>query len=752
MIGAEMIGALATHVWQSTCFALLVGLLTLAFRTNRAKVRYGLWLSASLKFFVPFSLLTGLGGHLAWAPAVHRIATPAVSFAMEYVPQPSPGPLRFVPSAPGPANWTPIAILGVWLCGFAVIGLIRLKSWLRIRVAVRASTPMEIPAEVEVRCSPGLLEPGVVGFWRPILLLPEGIVGRLTPPQLEAVLAHELCHVRRRDNLFASIHMMVESMFWFHPLVWWIGARLVEERERACDEAVLSLGSEPRIYADAILNVCKLYVESPLACMSGVTGANLKRRIEAIMSNRTGRGLNRAKKFLLASAGVAALVGPVAIGVAIGVGHVPAIRAQSPIPAVPVAQTAPAAPVAPVRAAAQTATAPAAPVGYQDRRLVAMLFDFGTMTPGEQSRARQSAIDFVHNRMMPADTVAVIAAENGRALVFQDFTSDQTVLESVIQKISTGGGNGAAPDAGARLPGVDAAAKILGGLPGKKSLMYYFATGVGQPGAYQETESRKVIEVLQKSNAAAIYLIDVRGPVPHTIAQFSSGGRSMGSQSAPTGVSQEETDRRLAYVNANFGSPASAMGRTYMRYGPPDQVDDRSANAQNPSQIWRYNYLENFRGNVEFEFAPGNRATDVRINWPAPLATYEGTPGGNTTLVEALGRESQNRATPAPTNTLAGLPGRHASFQIYPTGEFQTLSVPLDSLSGRVDILAQIKTRVDPGAAGQTVANFRDNVQASAGILRANFLLQSGTYVCDLIVRERDTGRTYGETIQLQVK
>ena len=80
--------------------------------------------------------------------------------------------------------------------------------------------------------------------------------------------------------------MFVETVFWFHPLVWWIGKRMVEERERACDEEVLRLGSEPQVYAEGILNVCKLYMESPLACVSGVTGANLKKRIEAIMSNR----------------------------------------------------------------------------------------------------------------------------------------------------------------------------------------------------------------------------------------------------------------------------------------------------------------------------------------------------------------------------------------------------------------------------------------------------------------------------------
>jgi hypothetical protein len=55
---------------------------------------------------------------------------------------------------------------------------------------------------------------------------------------------------------------MVETLFSFHPLVWWIGARLVEQRERACDEEVLSPGSAADVYADAILNVCKRYVES----------------------------------------------------------------------------------------------------------------------------------------------------------------------------------------------------------------------------------------------------------------------------------------------------------------------------------------------------------------------------------------------------------------------------------------------------------------------------------------------------------
>ena len=119
--------------------------------------------------------------------------------------------------------------------------------------------------------------------------------------------------------------MFVEAVFWFHPLVWWIGKRMVEERERACDEEVLRLGNEPRVYAEGILNVCKLYVESPLVCVSGVTGANLKRRIETIMQNRDAYGLNFGRKLLLAVVGILAVAGPVVVGVL----NTPTIRAQS---------------------------------------------------------------------------------------------------------------------------------------------------------------------------------------------------------------------------------------------------------------------------------------------------------------------------------------------------------------------------------------------------------------------------------------
>jgi bla regulator protein blaR1 len=157
-----------------------------------------------------------------------------------------------------------------------------------------------------------------------LLLLPQGIAERLSPSEMNAILAHELCHVRRRDNLLALIHMIVEAIFWFHPLVWWIGARLIEERECACDEDVVSRGNAPDLYAEAIVKVCKWSTESPLTCVAGVTGGDLKRRIERIMNVRDVPGLSFAKKAALTIAGAAVLIAPVLLGIA----GAPAMLAQ----------------------------------------------------------------------------------------------------------------------------------------------------------------------------------------------------------------------------------------------------------------------------------------------------------------------------------------------------------------------------------------------------------------------------------------
>src|SRR5580700_8250798 len=95
-----MLAELTNHLWQSTLFAAAAGLLTLAFRGNRAQVRYWLWFSASFKFFVPFSLLLSLGRELqTWVPAAKTIAPDTVSFTIVQMAQPFPDTASFVPPA-----------------------------------------------------------------------------------------------------------------------------------------------------------------------------------------------------------------------------------------------------------------------------------------------------------------------------------------------------------------------------------------------------------------------------------------------------------------------------------------------------------------------------------------------------------------------------------------------------------------------------------------------------------------------------
>ena len=171
------------------------------------------------------------------------------------------------------------------------------------------------------------LEPGIFGILRPALVWPVGISQHLTDAHLEAIIAHEVWHVRRRDNLAAAVHMVVEAIFWFHPLVWWLGARLIEERERACDEEVLQLGNRPQVYAESILKTCEFCVGSPLACISGVTGADLKERIVRVMSEPVARKLDLGKKLLLVAAGALAVAGPVVFGLV----QEPQRQAASPV-------------------------------------------------------------------------------------------------------------------------------------------------------------------------------------------------------------------------------------------------------------------------------------------------------------------------------------------------------------------------------------------------------------------------------------
>jgi beta-lactamase regulating signal transducer with metallopeptidase domain len=346
--------AVLNHLWQSTLFAGAAVLLMRAFRSNAASIRFKIVLAASLKFLLPFSCLILLGEHLPWVTTPAAGASPQWSLAVNQIMQPaSLVKLGFGPAAAGTAtsdaamsrvmaseatapettvsgataayHWSATrywavgaSALLVWCIGCVVLLGRCLLQWIKLRAIVAAAAPLDIEAPIPVRETTTLLEPGVCGIFAPVLLLPQGITTQLTSTELDSILDHELSHWWRRDNLTAALHMLVEALFWFHPLVWWLGSRLVIERERACDEEVIRSGTDRQVYAEGILKVCRLYVKPPLLCVAGVSSGTLRQRIEDIMTHQASTRLNFFKTALLSAAGFAAIVGPMAVGLALG--------------------------------------------------------------------------------------------------------------------------------------------------------------------------------------------------------------------------------------------------------------------------------------------------------------------------------------------------------------------------------------------------------------------------------------------------
>jgi uncharacterized protein (TIGR03435 family) len=355
----------ANHLWQSTLFAFAVGLLALVLRKNHARTRYWIWWIASVKFLVPFSLLVNAGSYFSLRTTPALVTEGSVSaLVIGQVTQPftSDSVWTIVPGAvqtsPGAVfALLPTVLIGAWFCGCGLVFLRWWGKWRRARAFVWNANRQRVAlltkgreletlrrlertagtrSPLAIAASAAAIEPSVLGLIRPVLVWPVGLSERLRNEELEAILLHELAHVRRRDNLTAALHMVVEAIFWFHPLVWWIGVRLIDEREKACDEAVLRWGGASTMYAEGILKVCEFCLESPLVCAAGVTGSDLKKRIEDIMRNGVARRLSFGATLLLVAAAIMAVAGPLMIGaVKVEPGRVEPEAAVGAEPAIP---------------------------------------------------------------------------------------------------------------------------------------------------------------------------------------------------------------------------------------------------------------------------------------------------------------------------------------------------------------------------------------------------------------------------------
>jgi TonB family protein len=323
---------IALHLWQSTLCAVVAALFALALRRASARTRHAIWLIASLKFLVPLAAFVSAGQALgAWLPMAALPAPGAFpwldrSLALWRLD------VTGTPATASSATAAPVlALATVWIAGALWLAGRRLLEWRRLTAIVRHASPLTSgreadalgraidrhPRAARVRLvqHESRIEPGVLGIVRPTLVWPAGLSDRLSDAELDAVMTHETCHIERRDNLAALAQVAVETVFWFHPMVWWIGARLVDERERACDEEVLEMGTDNRSYAEGIVKVCGFCLRVPAAFVAGVGGAGLSDRVEAILTCRTASAGAWARALPLALALVTVVI-PIAVGAA----------------------------------------------------------------------------------------------------------------------------------------------------------------------------------------------------------------------------------------------------------------------------------------------------------------------------------------------------------------------------------------------------------------------------------------------------
>ena len=122
----------------------------------------------------------------------------------------------------------------------------------RFKAALRR---LGLTGKVQIRLHSAITGPFVVGAFRSVVYLPMSAVTSLTSEQLDAVLSHELEHIRRADYVWNLIQSLIETLFFYHPAVWWIGGKLREQRELCCDDAAIKSCDDPITYATALLSL-----------------------------------------------------------------------------------------------------------------------------------------------------------------------------------------------------------------------------------------------------------------------------------------------------------------------------------------------------------------------------------------------------------------------------------------------------------------------------------------------------------------
>ena len=265
---------LVHSLWQGTLIAALLWVVLALLRRRSPGSRYvAACVGLAVMLIASVSTFSVLLTDAAPAPGV---LTAAASGPPEITAVISSRETRVFASADvrqaWPAARAPGWLLPAWLLGVAIFSLrwtaagvhaaaLRRRSVRaddRIRVCVRRlACAMGVVRDIDVRLAQHIASPGTIGWLRPIILIPPAVAMGLSTQQLEAVLAHEIAHIRRYDYLVNLAQGVVETLLFYHPAVWWVSGRIRFEREMCCDDAAVRACGDPLGYAQALTAIAR---------------------------------------------------------------------------------------------------------------------------------------------------------------------------------------------------------------------------------------------------------------------------------------------------------------------------------------------------------------------------------------------------------------------------------------------------------------------------------------------------------------
>lgn len=319
--------AVLHSLWQAALVALIVGGLSFLFRRQKASVRY--WIAKTGLGLVLLAFI--LTFYLYYSP---ENTSPTVPFTKAHNETVAGILILEDPGIESPdffAGWVgyfqnhlPL-IVSVWLLGMVLfflkfLGGVLYLQHLRIHRSQHLGTPWvdmleRLAASMNVRKSVYLADsawirtPMVIGWVKPAILLPVGMVNQLTQEQVEAVLAHELGHIKRYDFLFNLLQSLAEVLLYFNPAVWWISSIIRTERENCCDDMAIAACGNSIAYAKALVQLQEWSHPSPrLAQALAKSEGHLLNRVKRILKQPVSPPQIRARVLTLGLL-VAALVG-----------------------------------------------------------------------------------------------------------------------------------------------------------------------------------------------------------------------------------------------------------------------------------------------------------------------------------------------------------------------------------------------------------------------------------------------------------